>query len=81
MSPEKGEMDACVIASELLSRLEMAIERIPSEKPLATVGNRLDEFSKDPSTIVQGPKEDDWEDVLNPMMKRAFGWGEDATIL
>lgn len=72
------DADACVIASELLSQLHIAIERIPSETPLATVGNPLSEFSKDPSTPVQGPAVGNWEEVLNPMMKRAFGWGEDA---
>ena len=72
-------MEACAIAAELLSRLQIAVERIPSDNPLATAEHRLNEFSKDPSTVVQGPADDDWEEVLNPMMKRAFGWGEDAT--
>ncbi|KAF8231175.1 hypothetical protein L208DRAFT_1278553, partial [Tricholoma matsutake] len=72
------DADACMIASELLSQLHIAIEQIPSETPLAMVGNPLSEFSKDPSTLVQGPAVDNWEEVLNPMMKRAFGWGEDA---
>jgi hypothetical protein len=73
------ETGACTVASELLSRLEKAIKRIPSDKPHATIEHRLSEFSNDPSTVVQGPADDDWEEVLNPMMKRAFGWGDDAT--
>jgi hypothetical protein len=77
-NPRGGETEMCAIASELLSRLQRAVERIPSDKPLATVEHWLNEFSNDPSTLVQGPTNDDWEEVLNPMMKRAFGWGDHA---
>jgi hypothetical protein len=70
---------ACAIALDLLSRLETAVRRIPSDSPRATIKHRLGEFSNDPSTFVLGPADDDWEEVLNPMMKRAFGWGDDAT--
>lgn len=31
----------------------------------------------DPSSCIR-PDADDWEDILNPMLKGAFGWGEDA---
>lgn len=75
-NPRGGETETCVIASELFSRLQMAVERIPSDKPFVTVEHQLNEFSNDPSTLLQGPTDDDWEEVLNPMMKRAFGWGD-----
>ena len=42
------------------------------------MGNPLSKFSKDSSTLVQGPTDDDWEEMLNLMMKRAFRWEEDA---
>jgi hypothetical protein len=66
-------MEACVIASDLLSRLQIAVEHILSDNPLATVEHQLNEFSRNSSTIVQGPMNDDWEEVLNLMMKRVFG--------
>jgi len=37
-------------------------------------------FSGDPMCCV-GPDQDDWEDVLNPMMHRAFGYGALYTVL
>jgi hypothetical protein len=53
-SPKEDETEASTIALELLSRLGIAVERIPSDDPLATVEHQLNEFSKDPSTVVQG---------------------------
>ena len=53
------------------------MEQIPASKPEAAVNHWLSAFSGDPSScIVQG--NNDWEDILNPMMKDTFGWGEDA---
>jgi len=51
-SPREDETEACAIALELLSRLQIAIECIPSDNPLATMEHQLNKFSKHPSTIV-----------------------------
>jgi hypothetical protein len=70
--------DACPIAMSLLSKLREGIERIPTTNPAATTEHRLYEFGGDPSKCIQpGNWELDWEDLLNPMMKRAFGWGDE----
>jgi len=42
--------------------------------PLASNDHPLAIFSRDPAACIS-PGLDDWEDVLNPMMKKAFGWG------
>jgi hypothetical protein len=53
------------------------VERIPSSELEAALSHQLSTFSVNPSScIVQG--NNDWEDILNLMMKGAFGWGEDA---
>jgi hypothetical protein len=65
---------ACPIAMKLLSRLQEGIEQIPTTIPAATAEHRLHEFGGDPSKSIQ-PEVEDWEDLLNPMLKRAFGWG------
>ena len=71
------DCDACPIAVKLLHELQAGVERIPASKPEAALSHQLSVFSVDPSScIMQG--NDDWEDILNPMMKGAFGWGEDA---
>jgi hypothetical protein len=67
--------DACQSAVKLLANLRMAIERIPDDKPPATTEHRLFPFGADPAMSID-PDVDDWEDVLNPMLKNAFGWGE-----
>ena len=50
----RNETEACVIASELLSQLCIAIKQIPSDNPLATAENQLNEFLNDPAGIVHG---------------------------
>jgi hypothetical protein len=65
---------ACPIAMNLLSKLRKGMERIPTDNPSATAEHRLREFGGDPSKCIH-PELEDWEDLLNPMMKNAFGWG------
>lgn len=77
-TPEGLEGDnACPMAVKLLCELQAGVERIPADKPKAIPSHRLSAFSVDPSSCI-GQGDDDWEDILNPMMKGAFGWGEDA---
>ena len=49
-------------------------------KPEAAPRNRPIAFSVDPNSCI-GQGNDHWEDNLNPMMKGAFGWGEDAMLV
>ena len=77
-TPEGLEGDnACPMAVKLLRELQAGVERIPADKPKAILSHRLSAFGVDPSSCI-GQGDDDWEDILNPMMKGAFGWGEDA---
>jgi hypothetical protein len=50
------------------------MKQIPDTTPVASEDHRLSIFSGDPEASVS-PALDDWEDILNPMMKRAFDWG------
>ncbi|KAF8240310.1 hypothetical protein L208DRAFT_1022027, partial [Tricholoma matsutake] len=73
--PEGLEGDnVCPMAVKLLCELQAGVERIPADKPKAIPSHRLSAFSVDPSSCI-GQGDDDWEDILNPMMKGAFGWG------
>lgn len=72
----------CQKGIELLNKLEAATTRIPNNVPLATPAHRLSLFSADPRFCVaileQGAEievESDW-DILNSMLKTAFGLGE-----
>ena len=67
--------DVCQSAVELLTNLCMAIERIPDDKPPATTEHHLFPFGEDPAKSIN-PDIDNWEDLLNPMLKNASGWGE-----
>jgi hypothetical protein len=73
-APEPAS-DVCQSAVELLANLRVAIERIPDDEPPATTEHRLFPFGEDPAKSIH-PDVDDWEDLLNPMLKNAFGWGE-----
>ena len=67
----------CPIAFKLLQQLKVKIEALPNDiAPPAQLDHPLAAFSGDPVDCVQGGFEDDWEEVLNPRMKQAFGWGE-----
>ena len=71
------EVNPCPIAVNLLHELQVSAERIPASRAEAAPNHRLNAFSMDPSSCIS-PDADDWEDILNPMLKGAFGWGEDA---
>ncbi|KAH9005554.1 hypothetical protein EDB86DRAFT_1458433 [Lactarius hatsudake] len=82
--PEAGETRnvPCQKGIELLRKLEAATTRILNDVPLATPAHRLSLFSADPhfcvANLEQGAEvevESDW-DILNPMLKTAFGLGE-----
>ena len=67
----------CPIAFKLMQELKAKIEAIPNNiAPPAQLDHPLVAFSGDPADCVQGGFKDDWEEVLNPRMKQAFGWGE-----
>jgi hypothetical protein len=69
--------EPCPLAVTLLSRLRAGVERIPNEVPAADGDHPLAVFAGDP-TAYSNDERDDWEEVLNPLMKRAFGWGIDG---
>ena len=64
----------CPVAKRLLGELTNKMKQIPDTIPDASEDHRLAIFSGDPAGCVSS-KLDDREDVLNPMMKRAFDWG------
>jgi len=68
------ETPACSIVMDLLSKLQ-GMEWIPTTNPTATTEHHLHEFCGDPSQCIHS-KLEDWEDLLNPMMKWAFRWGD-----
>jgi hypothetical protein len=71
------EVNPCPIAVNLLHELQVSAERIPASRAEAAPNHRLNAFNMDPSSCIS-PDTDDWEDILNPMLKGAFGWGEDT---
>ena len=77
VSHNKVDNEGCRIACTLLKKLEVAVQRIPETAPLADDMNPLAIFSGDPDACVP-PDVDCWEDVVNPMMKAAFGWGNES---
>ena len=65
----------CAHATKLLERLQAATNRIPRSTALAGDNHPLAIFSADlKATVPIGL--DCWEEILNPMMKQAFGWVE-----
>ena len=61
--------------------LKQKIELIPSSIPEADDQSPLLEFAAKPQTLVIAAgcsEDDDWELILNPMMKRAFGWAHEG---
>ena len=76
VSRSSTRREPCPLAVTLLSRLRAGIKRIPNEVPTADGDHPLAVLSGDP-TAYSNDECDDWEDVLNPLMKRAFGWGID----
>ena len=66
--------ESCLLARGLLHNLSKKIKGIPKTIPLANNDHRLAIFLQDLATCIR-PELDDWKDILNPMMKWAFGWG------
>ena len=66
----------CVLALELLDKLEKNARRIPEMLLVAGDDHPLAIFSGDPAQHVMSGI-NCWE-VVNPMMKAAFGWGLDG---
>jgi len=60
-----------------MRHLKEKVEEMPKDVELAQLDHPLAAFSGDPANCALGSFEDDWEEVLNPRMKQAFGWGED----
>ena len=54
----------------------MEIKQIPDDNPHTTTEHQLQPFREDSAQFVH-PDIDDWEDLLNPMMKKVFGCGEE----
>ena len=56
------------------------MESIPKEIPLAGPEHPLAIFSEHPAECANGAgvPENDWEEILNPKMKIAFGWSHDG---
>ena len=59
-----------------MRELKVGVEAMPKDVEPAPLDHPLAAFSGDPAKCVLGIVENDWEDILNPRMKRAFGWGE-----
>ena len=74
VSHDEVDNEGCRIARTLLKKLKVTVQRIPETAPLADNTNLLAVFSGDPDACVL-PDVDCWEDVVNPMMKVTFGWG------
>jgi hypothetical protein len=70
------QREPCPLAVTLLSKLRVGVERIPGEVPPADGDHPLAVFAGDP-TAYSNDECDDWEEVLNPLLKRALGWGID----
>ena len=74
-----NQPDPCLSALKLMQQLKVKIEAMPKDIALPTqTDHPLAAFSGDPANCILGGFEDDWEEVLNPRMKQAFGWGEDS---
>jgi hypothetical protein len=71
---EEIPMGCCPVAKWLLSELTNKMKQIPDTTPDASEDHHLAIFSGDPAGCVSSEL-DNWEDVLNPMMKWAFDWG------
>jgi hypothetical protein len=69
--------DGCAVAKQLLQRLQDKIKHIPDTVPPADEAHPLAAFAANPADHVS-LDQDDWEDILNPMMHQAFGYGAAA---
>lgn len=69
--------ESCAVAKQLLRHLHEQITSIPDTLPPADERHPLAVFAGNPADHVN-IDQDDWEDVLNPMMHQAFGYGAGA---
>ncbi|KAJ6583737.1 hypothetical protein B0H10DRAFT_2220189 [Mycena sp. CBHHK59/15] len=77
-SGQTGSLVICEEAQDLLRQLKAKMELIPSHTPLAAADHPLSCFGLDPEynpEVLHRARERDWLH-LEPMMKKAFGWGE-----
>lgn len=70
----------CQHAIGILRKLQEKMELIPKETAPAGPEHPLAIFSEHPAECTKGASlpENDWEEILNPKMKGAFGWGHDS---
>jgi hypothetical protein len=70
----------CNFAKQLLCDLDKKRKQIPASAPLAAPNHPLAVFSGNPMAACthRASELEDWEDILNPMMKRAFDWGANS---
>ena len=66
----------CLITLKLMRELKVGVEAMPKDTEPSPLDHPLAAFSRDPAKCILGIVEDNWEDILNPRMKQAFGWGE-----
>ncbi|KAF8066505.1 hypothetical protein FPV67DRAFT_1652976 [Lyophyllum atratum] len=66
--------------SPIIGRLRRLVARIPDTVPFATNNDTLAIFGRDPAVFVDPAiaSEEIWEEMMNPTLKRVFGWGTDV---
>lgn len=69
--------EPCPNALKLLKSLKKSMKLIPEDVPLAQPNHPLAVFFENPVGCEGQDYDDDWEEVLNPKMKAAFGWNQD----
>jgi hypothetical protein len=68
---------SCVHAEQLMESLQKGISNRGNQLPVANKTNTLAIFAQNPENVIADDV-DDWEDILNPMLHRAFGYGVDS---
>ena len=70
----------CPHAIGILQKLQEKMDLIPKETAPAGPEHPLAVFSENPAECTNGAgvPENDWEEILNPKMKSAFGWGRES---
>ncbi|KAJ7782583.1 hypothetical protein DFH07DRAFT_764716 [Mycena maculata] len=68
----------CAHAQDLLRQLRSRFDNIPAFAPLVDSTHPLADFAVDP--FLEFPQQrtslDNWDEILLPMLHKAFGWGE-----
>ncbi|KAJ7498368.1 hypothetical protein B0H11DRAFT_1909401 [Mycena galericulata] len=74
--------ETCIHALTLLRQLRAKLTNIPAHSPLANSMHPLASFAVNPAAeYEQRNAEDDWDQILHPMLRRAFGQGELDPVL